>query len=37
VWHELLGGVDRPVTVESGKTATVDIALPSVAPPPQAP
>ena len=37
VWHELLGGVDRPVTVESGKTATVDITLPSVAPPPQAP
>src|SRR5262249_48512438 len=24
VWHELLGSVDRPVTVEAGKTATVD-------------
>ena len=36
VWHELLGSVDRPVTVESGKAATVDIALPLVAPVPPA-
>jgi len=32
VWHELLGGLERPVTVEPGKTATVDFALPVVAP-----
>jgi len=31
VWHELLGSKDRAVTVESGKTVTVDIDLPSVA------
>jgi Carboxypeptidase regulatory-like domain len=36
VWHELLGSVDRPVTVEGGKTATVDVALPMVAPVPPA-
>lgn len=36
VWHELLGGIDRPVTVEGGKTATVDVALPVVAPVPAA-
>jgi hypothetical protein len=32
IWHELLGSVDRPVTVEAGKTATVDFALPATAP-----
>jgi plastocyanin len=39
VWHELLGSIERPVTVESDKTATVDVALPVVAsvPPPHAP
>jgi hypothetical protein len=39
VWHELLGNIDRSVTVESGKTATVDVAFPIAAPipPPQAP
>ena len=39
VWHELLGSIDRPVIVEAGKTATVDVALPVVAPvpPPHAP
>lgn len=36
VWHELLGSLDRPVTVEGGKTATLDIALPVVAPVPPA-
>src|SRR5262249_55596074 len=36
VWHELLGSIDRPVTVEAGKTATVDFALPMVAPVPPA-
>jgi hypothetical protein len=36
VWHELLGSVDRPVTVEAGKTATVDVALPVTAPLPPA-
>ena len=30
-WHELLGSVDRPVTVEGNKTATVDVTLQSVA------
>jgi hypothetical protein len=34
VWHELLGGIDRPVTVEADKTATVDVAFPMVAPVP---
>ncbi|MBI4518506.1 MAG: carboxypeptidase regulatory-like domain-containing protein [Deltaproteobacteria bacterium] len=32
VWHELLGSVDREVTVESGKTTTVDVDLKAVAP-----
>jgi len=36
VWHELLGSVDRPVSVEAGKTATVDVALPLAAPVPPA-
>lgn len=36
VWHELLGSVDRPVTVEGGKTVRVDMALPTVAPVPPA-
>jgi hypothetical protein len=36
VWHELLGSIDRPVTVEGGKTAQVDFALPMVAPVPPA-
>ena len=36
VWHELLGSVDRPVTVEPGKTATVDVAMPATAPLPPA-
>jgi len=36
VWHELLGSIERPVTVEAGKTATVDVALPVVAPVPPA-
>ena len=36
VWHELLGNIDRSVTVESGKTTTVDAALPIVAPVPPA-
>jgi plastocyanin len=31
VWHELLGSVDREVTVESGKTSTVDVTLHAVA------
>jgi len=31
VWHELLGSVDREVTVESGKAATIDVTLQSVA------
>ena len=31
VWHELLGSLDRQVTVEPGKTATVDVEMPSVA------
>ncbi|MGH7789814.1 MAG: carboxypeptidase regulatory-like domain-containing protein [Candidatus Binatia bacterium] len=31
VWHELLGSLERPVTVEAGKTATVDFALPVTA------
>jgi hypothetical protein len=34
IWHELLGSIDRPVTIEGGKTATVDIAFPMVAPVP---
>ena len=32
VWHELLGSVDRQVTVQSAKTTTIDIDLPAVAP-----
>lgn len=36
VWHELLGSIDRQVTVEGGKTATIDLALPLVAPVPPA-
>jgi carboxypeptidase family protein len=32
VWHEMLGSVDRSVTVEQGKTTTVDIDLQAVAP-----
>jgi carboxypeptidase family protein len=32
VWHELLGSVDREVTVEKGKTATVDVDMQAVAP-----
>jgi plastocyanin len=32
VWHELLGSIEAPVTVESGKTATVNLALPATAP-----
>jgi plastocyanin len=32
VWHELLGSVESPVTVERGKTATVNLALPATAP-----
>jgi len=36
VWHELLGSVDRPVTVEPGKTVSVDVALPVTAPLPPA-
>ena len=31
-WHELLGSVDREVTVESGKAATVDLEFPASAP-----
>jgi plastocyanin len=31
VWHELLGSVDRQVTVEGGKTATVDLTLSAAA------
>jgi hypothetical protein len=39
VWHELLGSVDRTVTVGTGKTAVVDVEFPLEAPvpPPQAP
>ncbi len=40
VWHELLGSVEAPVTVEPGKTATVNLAMPAVAlsgPPVEAP
>jgi plastocyanin len=36
VWHELLGSVDRPVTIEAGTNVTVDVALPLVAPLPPA-
>jgi plastocyanin len=32
VWHELLGSVEAPVTVERGKTTTVNLALPATAP-----
>ncbi len=32
VWHELLGSVESPVTVERGKTSTVNVALPATAP-----
>jgi carboxypeptidase family protein len=32
VWHELLGSVERQVTIEPGKTATVDVQLHAVAP-----
>ena len=32
VWHELLGSVEAPVTVERGKTATVNLALTATAP-----
>ena len=31
VWHELLGSQERSVTVEAGKTATADFALPVTA------
>ncbi|MFQ5665609.1 MAG: carboxypeptidase regulatory-like domain-containing protein [Candidatus Binatia bacterium] len=31
VWHELLGSTERDVTVESGKTANVDVTLPASA------
>jgi hypothetical protein len=38
VWHELLGSVERQVTVQAGKTATVDVALPiAPVPPAEAP
>jgi plastocyanin len=36
VWHELLGSVDRPVTLQAGQTLKVDVALPVVAPVPLA-
>lgn len=32
VWHELLGSIEAPVTVEPGKTATVNLAMPAMAP-----
>lgn len=32
VWHELLGSVEAPVTVEPGKTTTVNLALAATAP-----
>lgn len=31
-WHELAGTIERDVSVESGKTATVDLTLPGAAP-----
>lgn len=31
VWHELLGSVDRQVTVEAGKTTTLDVELQAAA------
>jgi carboxypeptidase family protein len=31
-WHEILGSLERPVTVESGKTATVEVVFPAAAP-----
>jgi plastocyanin len=31
VWHELFGSLERSVTVQAGKTATVDFALPATA------
>jgi hypothetical protein len=31
VWHELLGSVDRRVTVETGKPIRVDVDLPAAA------
>lgn len=31
IWHELLGSVERTVTVEAGKAATVDVELRAVA------
>jgi plastocyanin len=36
VWQELLGSIDRQVTVEPGKNITVDLALPLTAPVPPA-
>jgi plastocyanin len=36
VWHELLGSIDRQVTVEAGKTTRAEMALPVVAPIPPA-
>lgn len=33
VWHEILGSVERPVTVSRGATATADVDLPAVAAP----
>jgi len=32
IWHELLGSIEAPVTVEPGKTTTVNFALPATAP-----
>lgn len=32
VWHEMLGSVEAPVTVERGKTASVNLALAATAP-----
>jgi hypothetical protein len=39
VWHELLGSIDRTLTVEADKTTSVDVAFPMVAevPPATAP
>ena len=34
VWHEILGSVERPITVVAGVTTTVDVDLQAVAPPP---
>ena len=33
VWHEELGTLERPLTVEAGKTASVDLTYPAAAPP----